>query len=150
MQPEITFIVPAYNIAPYLAQCLNSILQVPVVKEIIIIDDGSTDQTAQVAETFFRLHSENTLCLHQHNQGVSAARNRGIDLARGRYIQFVDADDILHNQHRYPTWLQFAQQNNINIVKVMIRWLKDKEIIAIQTPYLAFTGEAYAATSYDY
>ncbi|SNB51542.1 putative glycosyltransferase EpsJ [Kingella negevensis] len=46
MQPEITFIVPAYNIAPYLAQCLNSILQVPIVKEIIIIDDGSTDQTA--------------------------------------------------------------------------------------------------------
>ncbi|MDK4688466.1 hypothetical protein [Kingella negevensis] len=57
---------------------------------------------------------------------------------------------MLHNQHRYPTWLQFAQQNNINIVKVMIRWLKDNEIIAIQTPYLAFTGEAYAATSYDY
>ncbi|ULJ64973.1 glycosyltransferase family 2 protein [Wielerella bovis] len=150
MQPEITFVVPAYNVAEYLPDCLESLLAVPVAKEIILIDDGSTDNTGEVAQDFFRLHDCITL-IRQHNQGVSAARNRGIALARGRFVQFVDADDILRNQAHYPDWIEFATQQKIDIVKTLIQWIKHNgEYLTTQSPYHQFNGEAYVSHGHDY
>ncbi len=91
----VSIIIPAYNVADYLEECVYSILcQTYINFEIIIIDDGSTDKTYIIGK---RLASENAKIklFHQENQGVSLARNTGMQKANGKYYIFVDADDIV-------------------------------------------------------
>lgn len=94
MTIKISFIVPMYNVEKYLPQCLDSILKQTISKEIILIDDGSTDNTLDIALKYQKQHSEIQV-LAQKNHGQSHARNQGIHLARGEYICFIDADDFL-------------------------------------------------------
>jgi len=93
MHPKVSIIIPIFNSAKYLAQAIESGLgQTWDNKEIIIVDDGSEDDSLQIAKMFT---NETVKILEQHNQGAGAARNAGINLAEGDYIQFLDADDIL-------------------------------------------------------
>jgi glycosyltransferase involved in cell wall biosynthesis len=86
----VSVIIPAYNAAAFLRRAVNSALaQTRRPGEILVIDDGSTDDTALVA----RSYGPAVRYIHQANAGVSAARNRGILEARGRWIAFLDADD---------------------------------------------------------
>lgn len=94
--PAVSIIVPVYNVAPYVRECLESIAaQTFSDFECIIVDDGSTDGSGELAEQFcfsdprFRI-------THQANQGLSAARNAGLERAQGEWIAFVDSDDICH------------------------------------------------------
>jgi len=89
----ISCIVPVYNGEKYLAEALKSILQQnyrPI--EIIVVDDGSTDQTASVAKSF----GAPVRYLNQRNAGPAAARNFGLSCANGEFIAFLDADDLWH------------------------------------------------------
>lgn len=89
----ISVIVPVFNTAPYLPACIESILrQTHRDLEILLIDDGSTDESGGLCEEFARRDSR-ICCVHQENRGLSAARNRGLDMARGQYLCFVDSDD---------------------------------------------------------
>lgn len=91
----VSIIIPAYNVEEYLEECVKSLLsQTYKNYEIIIIDDGSTDQTYKVARN---LSSDNKRIklLHQRNQGVSVARNIAMKNAEGEYFIFVDADDVV-------------------------------------------------------
>jgi glycosyltransferase involved in cell wall biosynthesis len=92
--PLISVIIPTYNYAQFLDDALNSVLKQNIVNdiEIIIIDDGSTDNTAEVVKPFL---SCNLKYIYQKNAGLSAARNTGIQASKGRLIQFLDADDML-------------------------------------------------------
>lgn len=91
--PIISVIIPSYNSAQWLAETVASVRaqNFPDV-EIIIIDDGSTDDTHAVVS---RLRGDDLIYHHKTNAGLSAARNTGISLARGKYLQFLDADDTL-------------------------------------------------------
>lgn len=91
----LSVIIPAYNVEEYIGNCMESILRqkVSFAYEIIVIDDGSTDATAQQLEKYS--HCEQVIILHQKNRGLSAARNKGIDCSRGEYLCFVDSDDEL-------------------------------------------------------
>lgn len=92
-KPLVSIIIPAYNSEKYLEECIQSAIhQTWENTEIIIINDGSTDRTAMIAEKYI---NENILLINQTNTGASSARNVGIELAKGDYIQFLDADDIL-------------------------------------------------------
>lgn len=93
--PSLSLVVPVYNVAAYLAQCLESLAALdPAADEIIAIDDGSTDGSARILEDFSA--SLPTLrILRQVNSGASVARNSGLAAARGLYLAFVDADDFL-------------------------------------------------------
>lgn len=93
--PLISIVVPAYNSELWLEATLNSILaQTYSNIEVIVINDGSTDATAEVMQRV--AHTDNRIITHtQTNQGQDAARNAGIALARGKYIGFVDSDDII-------------------------------------------------------
>jgi len=91
----VSIIIPAYNAARFLKTTIHSVLaQTYTDWECIIVDDGSTDDTAKIATAF-----ENTdariRCFHKSNGGLSSARNFGLIKSRGEYIQFLDADDIL-------------------------------------------------------
>ena len=87
----ISVIIPSYNHGDYLGRAIESALAQSYKHiEIIVVDDGSTDNTRQVAERF-----PDVVYVHQHNQGLSAARNTGIDNSKGKYLLFLDADDWL-------------------------------------------------------
>jgi glycosyltransferase involved in cell wall biosynthesis len=90
--PLVSIIIPTYNAADYILVTLKSIFEQTYRNwEIIIIDDGSTDQTSEKIATF--LSSNNIFYFFQENQGVAAARNYGISKAKGELIAFLDADD---------------------------------------------------------
>lgn len=92
--PFISFIVPVYNTGRYVLECLNSIVLDEHTFEIIIINDGSTDNSASIIAEFCMSHAHSRY-ISQANQGLSTARNIGMSLARGQYILFVDSDDKL-------------------------------------------------------
>ena len=93
MEPAFTVVMPAYNAAAYLSQTIESVLSQSFTDfELIIIDDGSTDDTAPIADKYQKIDNRvKVLC--QSNQGVSATRNKGINLSKSKYIAFIDADD---------------------------------------------------------
>ncbi|OPY73333.1 MAG: putative glycosyltransferase EpsJ [Syntrophorhabdus sp. PtaU1.Bin002] len=90
--PLVSIIIPTYNYGKYLERAVRSCLdQTHKHLEIIVIDDGSTDNTREVAQGF----SDKIIYIHQQNMGVSSARNHGLERARGEFITFLDADDYL-------------------------------------------------------
>lgn len=99
--PCISVIVPVYQAQEYLSSCMTSLLRQTFTDfELILVDDGSTDDSPQLCDRYQQQDSR-VHVLHQKNQGVSAARNAGIAQAQGDYLAFVDADDWLE-----PCFLQ--------------------------------------------
>lgn len=94
-QPLVSIIIPAYNVEKYIACCLDSIMQQTYNNiEIIIVNDGSTDHTLEVAQQYQKRDTRITL-IDQQNSGVSESRNIALKCAKGDYVLFVDADDWL-------------------------------------------------------
>lgn len=90
----ISIVVPAYNVEPYLYNCLNSIMNQTYPEiEILLVDDGSTDNTLQIANHFQTTFPDKVHVIHTDNQGVTKARFEGIKRAKGEWIGFVDGDD---------------------------------------------------------
>jgi glycosyltransferase involved in cell wall biosynthesis len=93
MKPEISIIVPIYNVELYLNKCVDSILAQTFTNfELILVNDGSPDKCGEICEYYKELDPRVTV-IHKDNGGLSDARNFGIDIARGNYIGFVDSDD---------------------------------------------------------
>jgi CDP-glycerol glycerophosphotransferase len=91
----VSVVVPIHNVAPYLAECLDSVRrQTHRELEVIMVDDGSTDNSAEIAEQFAATDSRFRL-MRQENGGLSAARNAGVPHANGDYLAFLDSDDLL-------------------------------------------------------
>ena len=95
MNPFFSIIIPVYNVAPYLRECLNSVLaQTFTDWEAICVDDGSTDGSGAILDEYAAKDSRFRV-IHQLNAGVSAARNKALDTAQGEWIAFLDADDLI-------------------------------------------------------
>lgn len=95
MKPKISVLVPAYNVAPWLPDCLNSILtQTYQNLEIIVVNDGSTDNTESILDRYAQMDGR-IVAIHQDNAGLVAAREIGIAHATGDYVTFVDGDDTI-------------------------------------------------------
>ena len=94
MTPFFSIIIPVYNVAPYLHECLDSVREQTFADwECICVDDGSTDGSPAILDGY--AEKDSRFCvIHQPNAGVSAARNKGLDAAKGKWIGFLDADDI--------------------------------------------------------
>ncbi|WP_455765228.1 glycosyltransferase family 2 protein [Gemmiger formicilis] len=91
----ISVVVPIYNVAQYLPDCVKSIFAQDVTDmEVILVDDGSTDNSGALCDRYAKIYS-NVKVIHQKNAGLSAARNTGIEAAKGGLITFVDSDDML-------------------------------------------------------
>ncbi len=94
--PTVSIILPIYNVEPYLRECIDSCIeQVDAPDyEIILVDDGSTDNCGAICDEYALLH-DNIKVVHQRNSGLAAARNAGLAVAGGRWILFVDSDDFI-------------------------------------------------------
>jgi len=110
----ISIIVPIFNVADYLARCLDSIIaQTHKNIEIILINDGSTDDTAIICNQYAKVDSR-IVVVHQENAGVSEARNVGLALIKGDWIGFVDADDWVEPE-MFETLLDTATSSSVSI-----------------------------------
>lgn len=95
MKPVVSIIVPVYNVASYLTECLDSILsQTYSSLEVILVNDGSTDNSVVLCQNYC-IKDTRVKLLDKENGGVSSARNAGLDTATGSYVSFVDSDDVL-------------------------------------------------------
>ena len=104
--PLVSVIVPVYNSAKYLVECLDSILNQTLTEiEVICIDDGSTDESLRILERYASCDSRVHI-LKQENKGAGAARNLGLAVAKGKYLSFLDSDDLF-----YPNMLKHAYLN---------------------------------------
>lgn len=93
---KISVIIPMYNTEAYIRQCIKSVCnQTYHNLEIIVVDDGSTDQGVNICKEL-KEHDDRIYLVEQENRGVSAARNRGLDMATGKYVFFLDSDDAIH------------------------------------------------------
>ena len=107
MRPLVSILIPAFNADEWLADTLRSaVAQTWQRKEIIVVDDGSTDRTLTIARQF---ESEGIRIVTQKNQGAAAARNRAFSLSQGDYIQWLDADDLLASD-KIARQIQVVQQ----------------------------------------
>jgi glycosyltransferase involved in cell wall biosynthesis len=89
----ISIIIPVYNAEKFISKCLDSVLNQTYQKlEIILVNDGSTDQSGFICEEYAQ-RDDRVIVIHKENGGVSSARNKGINVAKGKYIGFVDPDD---------------------------------------------------------
>src|SRR5664279_201795 len=88
--PVVSTVIPAYNAARFIAHAIESALQQGVPQQIIVVNDGSVDDTSDIV----RSYGDAVELIEQANGGVSSARNRGIAAARGEFIAFLDADDV--------------------------------------------------------
>ena len=106
----ISIIIPVYNTALYLDECIKSVLnQTYQDFECILVDDGSTDGSLKKCQ-YWALKDPRIKVFHQENQGVSAARNKGINEAKGEYIAFIDSDDwveIYYLEHMLVAMLRY-------------------------------------------
>ena len=92
---KISVIIPVYNVEPFLAQCIDSVIRQTLTDfEVICIDDGSADGSGRILDEYAQQDSRINV-IHQDNRGVAYARNRGLELATGEYILFLDPDDYL-------------------------------------------------------
>ncbi len=95
---ELSIIIPVYQAERYIGECLESLLCQKLCNyEIICIDDGSFDRSAEIIEEYARRHPL-IKYYYQNNQGVSSARNHGLQRAKGKYILYIDADDVIKKQ----------------------------------------------------
>lgn len=98
-QPLISVIVPVYNVVEYVGKCIDSILNQSYKHiEVILVDDGSTDGSGEVCDTYASKHNHIRV-IHKANGGLSTARNAGLADAKGEYLTFVDSDDMIHREY---------------------------------------------------
>ena len=113
MAPLVTVIIGAYNAARYVGEAIESVLaQTHDRIELIVVDDGSTDGTGEVAESY----GDAVRCIRQENGGMAAARNRGVGEARGDYLAFLDADDRFPPDKLRTQLAAFAADPSLDVV----------------------------------
>ena len=115
MKIKVSIVVAVYNTAQHLAKCIESLLNQTLEEiEIILINDGSTDDSKFICDYYAALDPR-VRCLHQANSGPSAARNNGINISNGKYLAFVDSDDYVE-KNMYETMYKTAEKYKSDIV----------------------------------
>lgn len=112
---KVSIIIPVYNAEKYLKKCIDSVLSQTLKEiEIILVDDGSIDDSTNILNDYAKNH-KNIKVIHQQNSGPAIARNAGMEIATGEYIGFIDSDDYVSSD-MYETLYNAATINNVDIV----------------------------------
>lgn len=150
-QPLVSVIIPAFNAEIFIARTLESVLsQTYQNTEVLVVDDGSTDTTAEIVKSFAHKDSRVSL-FHQSNAGVAAARNLAIEKSKGEYIAPIDADDIWYPQNleKQVEYLIQSEQS----VGVVYSWsldINEKDLFTGGFYNSTIEGEVYKTLIYKY
>lgn len=130
--PEISVIVPVYQVEKYLTRCIESILAQSYADfELILVDDGSLDSSGDICERY-AVSDGRIRVIHKENGGLSSARNTGLDSAIGKYVTFIDSDDVIHPQY-LEVLHNACEQNTADIsIARLTRFQKNEEIEEFQ------------------
>lgn len=141
----VSFVIPAYNAAPYVKSCIKSIFALDMrgyAFEVIVVDDGSTDDTAFVLQQCMKEYPLNVIS--QENGGLSVARNVGMSHAAGKYIAFVDADDELIGTSDLSVLLSLMERGSVDIIGINVI---QRDFLQIEKPYRRYVpsyGRVYS------
>src|SRR4051812_26717767 len=132
--PRVSVVVPIFNVEPYLAECLESIAgQTFDDLEVIVVDDGSTDGSAAIAQTFVD-RDDRFRMITQPNGGLGNARNNGAAHAVGEFLAFVDSDDVLP-RYAYKLLVDSLDQTGSDFATGNVHRLT--KVGTVQSPFLA-------------
>lgn len=125
--PLVSVVVPVYNVEKYVTRCIDTIIdQTYQNLEIILVDDGSTDSSGIICDTYAA--DLRVRVIHQENAGLSGARNKGIELAHGEYISFIDSDDYISKDF-IRALVETACETGSDIVQCYVRSFLHGQII---------------------
>lgn len=123
-KPIISIIIPVYNVALFLRQCIQSIISQEGNIEVILVDDGSPDESPSICDEYAqkdnRIH-----VIHKQNGGVSSARNAGLDTAQGEWIWFVDGDDYIAENVLKRICQEIQERPNADLIQMGMNYLYD-------------------------
>ena len=120
MNGDISVIIPVYNVAAYLPECIESILHQGFDKlEILLIDDGSTDESGRICDKYAQ-KDRRIKVFHQANNGAAEAKNIGLQFASGEFLSFVDSDDFLE-PGAYAHMVQLLHESKADVVQCSYR-----------------------------
>ena len=120
--PEVSVIVPVYNVEKYLERCLNSLVNQTLENiEIIIVNDGTKDNSEEIIKKFMEKYPQKIVYLKKENGGLSDARNYGIPYVKGEYIAFLDSDDYVEKDI-YKEMYELAKKENSDMVECDFLW----------------------------
>lgn len=123
---KFSVIVPVYNVEDYLKDCIESILSQTFEDfEIILVNDGSTDDSGIICNKYAALHSDRILVISKNNQGLISARREGIKYARGEFIVFVDSDDFIDKHLLSIVNDALSSEESIDIVLYSLTYMKN-------------------------
>ena len=150
--PYFSIVIPVYNVAPYLRECLDSALaQTFSDWEAICVDDGSTDGSGEILDEYAAKDGRFKV-IHQKNAGVSAARNFGIDAAVGEYVTFLDGDDAYDRSWLEGFWV-LIKDTGAELVRQQVKfWYggRHETISLVDSSHsVCFGGEEVAAWGYS-
>lgn len=115
MEPTVSIVIPIYNSAEYLAQCLDScLIQTIETIEILCVDDGSSDASESILTEYSRI-DKRVHVFRQSHQGAAAARNQALSHAQGKYIAFMDSDDYYPIENALSLLVRAAEENDVEI-----------------------------------
>ena len=115
-RPLVSVIMPAYNAEKYIAEAIESVISQTYANwELFVLDDCSTDRTAEIAEGFAETDSRIRLLKNPQNMGVANTRNRGFDLARGEWIALLDSDDVWRSD-KLEKQLALAKESGAEVI----------------------------------
>lgn len=120
--PKVSVIVPIYNVEKYLRRCLDSLVNQTLQDlEIILVNDGSTDESGKIAKEYAEKYSDKVKYLEKENGGLSDARNFGMPYATGEYIAFLDSDDYIET-NAYQEMYDKAKEDDADYVECDFIW----------------------------
>lgn len=120
--PEVSVIVPVYNVEKYIEKCLNSLVNQTLKNiEIIIVNDGTKDNSEEIIKKIMEKYPQKIVYLKKENGGLSDARNYGIPYAKGEYIAFLDSDDYVEKDI-YKEMYELAKKENSDMVECDFLW----------------------------
>ena len=140
---QLSIIVPVYNAEKWLRRCVDSLLNQDLPREdyeIILVDDGSTDDSPRICDEYLAAHPGLVRVIHQPNSGVSMARNAALDAAVGDYVMFVDADDYIE-RNCLKEVVEKARCSNLDILFYRHRVITEQSERIVDSVPLGITAE---------